>query len=566
MSKAKPLLSVPLLLLVVACGASDNGVSGEAGKDGAQKPVASISAERIRAHLEYLADDEREGRLTGEPGYLAAADYVAAQFEQYGLEPGGEDEGWFQQVPLQSYLIDSDSTSMIAHRDGEDRQLVYRDDYSMGGDPVRSETGVRAEVVYAGYGVHAPEFGYSDYEDVDVEGKIIAIFGRAPAVLSHNERAYYSSSRTKYQEAVKRGAVGIISLRTRYNEEMFPWERVKEMTGKKPGMSWVTLSDTPEGYHPEIKGAVYLSAAAAAELFAGTPISFEEALDAAEEGKVASVPLGVEVTLSRRTQHERISSPNVIGIVRGSDPELASEYIVYSGHLDGLGRGEAVDGDDIYNGAYDNAIGVSLLLESARIMAASPPKRSVIFIAVTGEEKGLLGSDYFAHYPTVPIESIVANVNLDMTLFLFPVADVIAFGAEHSSLEPIVQEALAAEGFELTPDPMPQEVVFIRSDQYSFVRQGVPATFLVTGYKSTDASIDGEAAVINFRKQHYHRPSDDLSLPIDWDSAVRFARANTSIGYKLGNATTRPSWNEGDFFGEKFAKARMRQVAEPQPE
>lgn len=545
---------LPLLFLLGACGVRQDGTA-ELASATYEASLDKISEERLRAHLEFLADDKREGRLTGSSGYQAAAEYVAAEFKSYGLKPGGED-GWYQKVPLQSYQIDADTASMISHRDGEDRQLVFGEDYSMGGDKVRPENAVRAEVVYVGYGVHAPEFNYSDYDGIDVDGKIIALFSRAPAVLPHNERAYYSSSKIKYAEAIKRGAVGIITLRSRYQANASPWERVKASAGTKPGMSWLDLSGAPEGYYPELRGRVYISTATAADLFADTPISFEAARDFAEAGEVASVPLGVEVTLSRKTQHERISSPNVIGIVKGSDPELSAEYVIYSGHLDGLGRGVEVDGDAIYNGAYDNAIGISLLLESARVMASNPPKRSVIFIALTGEEKGLLGSDYFAHHPTVLIDSIVANINLDMALFLFPIADAIAFGAEHSSLESVVRQSLAKEGIALAPDPMPQEVIFIRSDQYSFVRQGIPATFLVTGYNSTDPTIDGAAAVIEFRQQHYHRPSDDLSLPVDWDSAVRFARANTRIGYEVGNAKERPIWNDGDFFGEKFARSR----------
>lgn len=545
---------LPWLFLFAACDGRENAVQEDAGVTYAAA-IEQISEERLRKHLEYLADDEREGRLTGSKGYDAAAEYVAAEFESYGLEPGGED-GWYQQVPLQTYQIDAGTASMTSHRDGGDLILKFGDDYSMGGDKVRPENEVRAEVVYVGYGVHAPEFNYSDYDGVDVDGKIIALFSRAPAVLPHNERAYYSSSKIKFAEAIKRGAVGYITLRSRYQADSTPWERIKASAGTKPGMSWVNLSGVPEGYYPELRGSASLSAASATEFFAATPISFEAARDAAEASEVASVPLGVEVTLSRRTQHERISSPNVIGIVKGSDPELSAEYVVFSGHLDGHGRGPEVNGDDIYNGAYDNAIGISLLLESARVMASNPPKRSVIFLALTGEEKGLLGSDYFAHYPTVLIDSIVANVNLDMALFLFPIADAIAFGAEHSSLESVVRAALGEEGMELAPDPMPQEVIFIRSDQYSFVRQGIPATFLVTGFNSTDATIDGQAAVVEFRKQHYHRPSDDLSLPIHWDSAVRFARANTRIGYEVGNTVERPSWNDGDFFGEKFARSK----------
>jgi Zn-dependent M28 family amino/carboxypeptidase len=301
----------------------------------------------------------------------------------------------------------------------------------------------------------------------------------------------------------------------------------------------------------------------AAELFAGAPISFEAALDAADAGKPLSTPLGVEVTLRQNTDHEEVSSPNVIAIVRGSDPALSEEYVVYSAHLDHVGIGEPVNGDSIYNGFYDNAMGVSLLLEAARAFATmpEPPRRSIIFIALTGEERGLLGSDYFAHYPTVPSDALVANVNLDMPLLLYPLADVIAFGAEHSTLQELIEPAVAAEDLALTPDPVPEEVLFIRSDQYSFVRKGVPSVFLVPGFTSKDPAIDGAAAFQEHLATHYHRPSDDNSRPVDWDSALRFARANVRIGSAIADADSRPQWNEGDFFGARFG----RQLVEAPP-
>jgi Zn-dependent M28 family amino/carboxypeptidase len=271
-----------------------------------------------------------------------------------------------------------------------------------------------------------------------------------------------------------------------------------------------------------------------------------------------STPLGIEVTLSQRTAHEQVASPNVIAIIPGSDPILKDEYVIYSAHLDHLGIGASVNGDDIYNGFYDNAMGVALLLEAARAFAAmpEPPRRSIMFIALTGEERGLLGSDYFAHYPTVPSDTLVANVNLDMPLLLYPVADVIAFGAEHSTLQQLIEPALAAESLALTPDPMPEEVIFIRSDQYSFVRQGVPSVFLVPGLSSTDPEIDSAAAFKEHLATHYHRPSDDSSRPVDWESALRFARANVRIGLAVAEDETRPVWNDGDFFGERFGKAQ----------
>jgi len=541
--------TVPALLLLAAC--SEEATPPQAVDE--NTAIDTITQQALQDHLAYLADDAREGRLAGTDGYNEAAQYVADRFAEMGLEPGADD-GWFQQVPLISYRIDEESISLIAHRDGKDTELTYKEHFTMGGDAVSAEDRVRAEVVYVGFGVHAPELGYSDYDGIDVEGKIVAVFGNAPGTFPHNERAFFSSGRTKAQEAVGRGAVGVISLRSRRIDEYFPWERVKAQAGTRPGMAWVTLTGEAADYYPELRGNAYISTDIGRDLFAGTPISFDEARAATESSTPASTPLGFEVTLARKTNHEVITSPNVVGLVRGTDPELAEEYVVFTAHLDHNGVGAAVDGDTIYNGMYDNAMGSSLLLETARAVAQSPARRSMLFIALTAEERGLLGSDYFAHYPTVPSDSIIANVNLDMPLFLYPVADIIAFGSEHSSLEATVAEAIAAEGFTLTPDPMPEENLFRRSDQYSFVRRGVPAAYLKPGFTSTDPDIEGKAIENEHRKHHYHQPSDDLSRPVDWASAVRFARANARIGYAIANDDERPTWNEGDFFGEKFGR------------
>ena len=527
------------------------------GKDGFETSLESITQEKIYAHLAYLADDKLEGRLAGEPGYDLAAEYVANQFAAVGLEPGGDD-GWYQQVPLVAYQIDTESNTFIAHRDEGDVVYEYREDFAASADMVRTENSIRAEVVYVGFGVHAPEHGYSDFENVDIDGKIVALFGNAPSTIPSDQRAYYASSRTKAAELVARGAIGAISLRSQRSVDAYPWERVKKTTGLKPAMTWVSPAGAASDYFPEIEGSVTLSVAAAEGFLAGTPISFAEARAATESDTPASVPLGVEVTLERKTTHERFESPNVIGVVRGTDPELADEYVVFTGHLDHTGIGVPVEGsdDEIYNGAYDNALGIAMMIEAARALQANPPRRSVMFIALTAEERGLLGSDYFVHYPTVPADSIVANVNLDMPLFLFPIAELVDFGAAHTSLKEPMTAAAEAEGFKLVPDPLPEENLFIRSDQYSFVRQGIPASYLDTGFGSTDPDIDGEALVRDHIKNHYHKPSDDLSRPIHWDSVVRFTRANARVGYAVANADARPIWNPGNFFGEKFARER----------
>lgn len=515
-----------------------------------------IESNGIEAHVRYLADDARKGRMTGSPEYDEAAAYVARQFEDIGLRPGGEDGGWFQAVPMLAAQIDVDSAKVVFHQDGEQKAQEWQEDFVMGGDTVRPETEITAEVVFVGFGIHAPDMNYSDYDGIDVEGKVVARFGGAPDTFPHNERAFYSSGLTKAEEAVKRGAVGMIGLRSRVDQKRVTWKRISENAGVRPGMAWINLSGDAANYFPELQGSATINISPAEQLFSRAPISFEDALDAADAGKPLSTPLGTEVTLARKTAHESISSPNVIAILEGSDPALSEEYVVYTAHLDHVGTGVAVDGDSIYNGMYDNAMGTALLIETARAFAAMPvaPKRSIVFIALTGEERGLVGSDYFAHYPTVSGDAIVANVNLDMPLFLYPLADIIAFGAEHSSLEGVIDKAIEVEGFQLTPDPMPEEVIFIRSDQYSFVKQGVPSVFLVPGFRSSDGDVDGEALWRGFLQTYYHQPSDDFSRPVDWPSAERFARANVRIGYAVAEDTVRPSWNAGDFFGDKFRR------------
>ncbi len=514
-------------------------------------PLDLITQEGLNSHLTYLADDALEGREPGHAGYELAAKYVAEQYAEIGLEPGGSEE-WYQQVELQTYLLDSESPAMTVHRDGGDVELGFREEFVMSGDKVRADTGVRGEVVYVGYGAHAPEFGYSDLDGVDLDGKIVAFFNGGPASITGDKLAHFSSTTNKSKEWAARGAVGAIMLFSRKTEESFPWERAKQVVGVKPSKTWVNASGEAANYIPEIRGSVLVSPAFATEMFAGTPISFEEARDAIEASESASVPLGFEVSLARKTSHQRITSPNVVGLLRGTDPELANEYIIYTAHLDHIGRSLPIEGDDIYNGMYDNAMGTAIMIEAARALAANPPRRSILFVALTAEESGLLGSDYFAHYPTVTKESIVANVNMDMPLFLFPIDEMVAFGAEHSSLGAIADAAATAEGFTLVPDPLPEEILFSRSDQFSFVKQGITAIWLDTSNQSSDPDVDGPAVVKDHLLNHYHKPSDDLTRPINWDAALKFTRANARIGWGIGNDDARPTWNEGDFYGDMY--------------
>jgi Zn-dependent M28 family amino/carboxypeptidase len=513
------------------------------------------SRDRMQADLAFLADDLLRGRDTGSPEYEIAARYVAAQLRGLGLEPAGDDGTFFQAVPLRKVEFDIASAAVELRRADSARALQWKQDFVMGGDVSRTQTSVTAPVVFVGHGVIAPEQSYDDYDGIDVRGKIVLLISGAPPSFPSTLRAFYSDSRVKLAEAAQRGAVGILVMSDAEMAERYPWEEMTRNVGK-PTYRWLDRAGRPSNEFPALQGSAFLDHEAAADLFAGSEHTLEEMLEAVTESRLESFDLPVEVTLRRNTTHDTIAVSNVAAMLRGSDPELQDEYVVYTAHLDHEGVGAPESGDEIYNGAYDNAMGVSLMLEVARLFASAEerPRRSILFLAVAAEEQGLLGAEYFAHQPTVPVESLVANVNLDMPLFLYPLADVTAFGEEHSSLAGPVARAAAAAGFELTPDPMPEEVIFIRSDQYPFVQQGIPALFFVPGMQSSDPSVDGEAVLLDFLTQHYHKPSDDLSRPVDWDSAERFALANHCLGLEIANQTERPSWNEGDFFGEKFGR------------
>jgi hypothetical protein len=514
-----------------------------------------IDARVIRAHMEFLSHDLLEGRRPGTRGFEIAARYVAAELLKMGIEPAGDGGTYFQSVPLvESRLVEEHAAISWG-----DVRLTFGEDFLMGGDPVRPESSVTAPVVFAGYGVVAPELEYDDYQGVSVEGKIVAILSNAPPSFPSEERAHFASNRLKAANAARRGAVGLLLIQTLEDRSRAPWERIRKAAGG-PSLFWRHRDGSIDGVLPEIRVSAFLSPAGAEKLFDKAPRSLAQVLEEALSGVPKPFELPLSASLSRRSEPSPVSSENVVGVLEGSDPELRSSYVVYSAHLDHVGIGTAIDGDSIYNGAFDNASGVAVVLEVARAFVSLPvrPRRSILFLFVTAEESGLLGSDYFAHYPTVDSGSIVANVNLDMPLFIYPVGDVIAFGAESSSLREPVSRAASSVGLALSPDPMPQENVFIRSDQYSFVRQGIPAVFLVPGFTSKDPSIHGGEAFTGFLATHYHAPTDDMSRPMDWDTARTFTELNFLVGWEVADALEAPRWKDGNFFAETFGRSPSR--------
>lgn len=524
-----------------------------------EQALAAIRPEAIRAHMRFLADDLLEGRRTATRGYDIAARYVAARFEELGLEPAGTGGGYFQPVPLlEMTTVDAECSLTLLRRDGRKIELEYGPDFLV--RSAAEESNVTAPVVFAGFGVTAPELGYDDYAGLDVRGKIVAILLGSPPTFPADQRAYYSDRAVQAGNALARGAVGILAIYSPERERRLPWAAVMHHS-RWPSSSWVDEEGKP---YFSIAHAAALSQNAAKKLFAGAPKSLEEVYKASETGRPQAFELPVRVSLRTVGRSQRAESPNVAAVLRGSDPLLKDEYVVLSAHLDHLGVDETETKDPIFNGAYDNASGIAVMLEVAKAFAGLPaPRRSILFLAVTGEEEGLNGSDYFAHHPTVPVDRIVANTNLDMFLMLYPLRDVIAFGAEHSSLGRTVEEAARRLGIGLIPDPFPEQVLFIRSDHYSFVQQGIPAVFVTGGFRTDDPAVDGRALWSRWMQEVYHQPGDDMSQAIDFGAGVQFAKLNFLISYLVAQEDAAPSWKPGDFFGGKFGRPAVLRSARP---
>lgn len=528
-------------------------------------PAAAVSAseeqdlllqQRIEAHITFLADDLLRGRQTGTVGYDIAAAYVASHFRQLGLLPAGSGDSYYQPVPLRRAWLTPDSATLRLERDGETTEFSFVEDFYMGPAKSRPNSAVEAEMVFAGYGIKAPELDYDDYEGLDVSGKIIVVLRGQPKSFPSEEGAHFSSGREIAKNAVALGAVGIVSIHTPSREKRFAWERVKDIVGT-PSMGWLDENGEVFADFSQLEVSASLHHSAAAQLFDGAPETLDTLIARDEAGEdLDGFPLRGRLHMRRASKLEDISSRNVAALIEGSDPFVRDEYLVYTAHLDHIGElaGEGHE-DGINNGALDNASGIAVMLETARLFAGrEAPRRSVLFLAVTAEEKGLVGSEYFAHHPSVPVENMAAVINLDMPVLLYDFGDVIAFGAEHSTIQAAVQTAANESGIKLTPDPFPEQNIFVRSDHYRFVQQGVPSIFLVTGTQSRDGKTDTLPLYEGFLKDHYHKPSDDLNLVIDYRAAARFTRINARIGEIITQQSERPEWNEGDFFGETFGR------------
>lgn len=506
------------------------------------------TAQRFEAHMDFLASDLLRGRDTGSVGHEVAAQYIATEFAKMGIMPAGE-EGYMQRIEFKSSWLDTDSPKMTLMRGDEALELSFLEEFTVGANINRTESAVEGELVFVGFGIDAPYLTYTDFDHVDVSGKIAVILSGKPNHFPSEVGAHYS--RQKTEALVKRGAIGVISVWTPVTEKVFAFAKAKQYIDR-PRIRWVDDNGQVQEGFPEIQGSASLSMAAGKKLFelAGMDLDrlFEQ-IDAGE--KPVGQAMGIRAKISYQSSHSSVTSPNVIGILEGADPVLKNEYVLLSAHTDHIGVSEHIElGDKINNGAMDNAAGVATLLEMAHLITQSQerPKRSILLAMVTAEEKGLLGSDYFANNPTVPLNSIVANVNLDMPVLTNAFDQLIGFGAQHSSLWGVIESAVSKNGMHLIPDPVPEQNIFVRSDQYSFVKQGIPAVFLVTADKVGMKFEAHEISSQEFMVKHYHQPSDQLDLPINYEVAAQFVEINRAIALEVANDEERPTWNQDSFF------------------
>ena len=544
---------LPVLFLLTGCGSQEESEAVALDTPSVEAALGEIQPEAIDHHIRVLADDSLEGRAPGTRGFSGAAQYVETSLSALGLDPAGIDGTYQQPVPLRESLVIEEASGMRISSPSGVEELEYGVDFYLSPDPLRETVSVsEAAVAFVGYGVSAPGLGYDDYANIDVEGKIVAYLTGAPPAFPSNERAYYSSGATKQSEAVSRGAVGILSF-TYPGDPRFRWE-VNLARSKRGSFAWLDDDGNPNRGDLAILGSASLNHPAARALFAGAPKPIEEAFSAAAESTPQAFDLATRVSISTTSSHRRVDSWNVIARLEGSDPVLRDEHVVYVAHVDHFGIGVEVDGDAVYNGAHDNASGTSIVLEIARAFASLPtrPRRSVLFLIATAEEWGLLGSDYFVENPTVPRSSLVASCALDMPFLFHPLRDIVPYGAEHSTLASPVGAASEHLGLAIGPDPIPEQVLFIRSDHFSFVRRGIPSLFIKSGFETGDPTLDGGAINTAFRQNLYHTPFDEVGQGFDFEAGAAHARVNFLTGYIIAQETARPAWNPGDFFGELF--------------
>jgi len=503
------------------------------------------AGKRWWAHVQFLASDELEGRLTGSEGYRKAADYVAKQFKAYGLAPAGT-KGYFQPVRFEVQRVIASKSTLTLVRD--QRQSLSLGEDALLGSRLPQPKSVSAALVFVGYGLHIPDVDYDDLAGQNLKSKVLVYINGGPGNIAGPLKANARAPQEFWKAVQHAGAVGVISIPNPKSMDI-PWSRMS-LAASQAGMR---LADPA---FQDTKGPIFtatLNPAHADQFFAGSGHTFAELLALADASKpLPRFPLVGSIDATVTVETERVESPNVVGVFPGVDPRLKNEYVVVSAHLDHVGVGEPINGDRIYNGAMDDASGVATILEIAQSLHDSHAqlRRSVLFIAVCGEEKGLLGSRYFAGHPTVPAGAMVADLNTDMFLPIFPLNNLTVWGLAESTLGDDIRAVAEPMDVHVHPDQQPDRNIFIRSDQYSFIRQGVPA--IANGFAPLPGTPEEQLSK-DWLKNRYHAPSDDINQPVDLVAAARFNQLMLNLTERVADAPTRPQWKETSFF-RRFAQ------------
>jgi Zn-dependent M28 family amino/carboxypeptidase len=547
----KSLVLLSLICLVYGTLAQNASRRRASAGASAHLPAAAIStlqkidAERIRAHVRFLSHDLLEGRGTGQRGGDIAAEYIATQFALDGLQPEG---GYMQRVPMVGLTLMPGSTFSLVPASGPARHLKPLTDYVADDETQQTESDVDAEIVYVGYGIQAPEYQWDDYKGVDVKGKVLLMLVNEPPSDDPNffkgrALTYYGRWTYKYEEAARQGAVGAILIH-RTEMASYPWEVVRNSnSGEKAALK---LDGSPK-----LKVAAWIHFDVAGELAAMAGMDLDKMMADARSRNFRPVPLSTRLRAHMVSRIRPFESNNVIAMLPGSDPKLKSEAVMYTAHYDHLGIRPDMPGDNIYNGANDNATGCGILLELARVFAAAPqrPRRSVLFVSVTAEEQGLLGSEYLGRHPPVPAQRISLDLNYDDVPPLGSPEEVEVSGSERTTFYPTVQ-ALAEE-FRLTirPDAHPEAGHFYRSDHFSLARVGIPAFSINEGvkYKGHDAAW-GLQQANEFTAKHYHQPSDEYHPEMDFTGDAVMARFGFALGWQAATMPKVIGWQKGDEF------------------
>ncbi len=514
--------------------------------------ATAVTVEALTARTRFLADDLLEGRAPASRGDELAMRYVAGEYERLGLRPAGDAGGWLQRFEIVGMRGQVTAPPTLRAPDGRTLVLHPPEDAIVAPGVQQPAVALeRAEVVFVGYGITAPEQRWDDWKGADVRGKVLLVMNNDPeadpARFGGKARLYYGRWSYKYEEAARRGAAGVIIIHTTPSAA-YPWQVVQT--------SWDGEQfELPSTGEPTVKAKMWATEEAARKIAALGGQDLDALRARAERDDFRPVPLGVTLSLAMRVQTRRLETANVLGVVPGSDPKLADEMVVVSAHHDHLGVRTSKEGDAIYNGALDNASGVAALLSIADGVARGKPKRSVLFAAVAAEESGLLGSQYLCAHPPVPPARIAADLNFDGLDIWGRTRDVTLIGLGKSSLDDVVRAAAAQQGREVKPDAFPERGMFYRSDQFNFARIGVPSVYASSGTDFVGRPAGwGRERIDEYVRVRYHQPSDQIDASWDWSGALDDVRLLTVVALRLADAAAMPRWNKGD----EFEAARPR--------